>query len=321
MNKKHGLFLGVTVAFVGVALSTTIAYSLYKKLPTNVNIGIGAYTPSTDAFTYRIGSVTKTPGTITPQTDADGGYEKTDTITFDLGGQYPDTGAVAQKFYIGYLTVDVTLPKVGEDYATMALTPTLKYKEREGSNHKDKCFWGNSITAVAEPAAGHITFKGHIAFEAISGVNDVDVSLALKTTMASDADAVKFGSKAYSVSITFEEATKANGYDWLYIRGNGNGWAASNDYRLVPNLDAFDDEGNPKIEYMFAGLPGAIGEMKIANEDWSASAGTGTDKQGNLTPSHQGASDTYDVYWAGANSGLKQLSETENQGKYYINAN
>ena len=61
-----------------------------------------------------------------------------------------------------------------DDHITV--TPTLAYKA--GSGHAEKAFWHNALDPVAEPAEGHKTYAGNIAFAA-GATNDVDVEIKL----------------------------------------------------------------------------------------------------------------------------------------------
>ena len=194
----------------------------------------------------------------------------------------------------------------------LTVTPTFSYVEEKFDVSSP--WWTNLVGAVDEAGAGHKKYTGNIAFPCGS-TNSIDVELKLEFNFASDDDAVTYGNKAYNVDITFGEANKgtARPFDWLYVRGEKTNWEASNDYRLVPNLLS------DKKEFMFAGLPGNFGELKLANEDWTVSAGTGDQNEGNLTPSAPDA--TYGVYWHGDIQGKLPLYEsTDEHQNHYINA-
>lgn len=306
MNKKHGALIAASVAAFGAIASIGVSFALYKKVGSKVEIGIGTYTPVTDAFVYRIGTpVENIADPVATQT----GYTQDQTITFDVGGQYPTAqGVIAQNFYVGNLTVDVYSTVSGlTDKITV--TPKLSYKA--GSSHAANAFWKNALDPVEDPASGHKTYKGNIAF-ATGATNDVDVEIKLSFAFT-DAEALSLGGSAYKVDITFAEANENTGFNWLYIRGDANGWDASNDYRLVPNL------GSATNEFMFNGLTKDIGEMKIATKDWSTAVGSASGG-GNLSLQYDGA---YEVYWHGEISGNFELTESHNTetNKNYVDAN
>lgn len=311
MKKKYGMLLGAGVATLGVIASVGVSFALFKKVGSVQEINIGTYTPSTDEFVYTV----STP-TATAEIDNSGaGFVKTSTIAFNVGGQYPtsnDASVIAQPYYVGKLTVDITGDVIDADKlidkATLDLdSSTFEYK----SEISGTSFWTNTLTAVEEPEAGHKTFTGNIAFECGS-THGVDVALALKTTFADVDAAIKWASKKLTVNIRFEEST----YDWLYVRGDFNGWAASSDYRLVPNIKATTEE------FMFSNLPGSIGAMKVANDSWSCEAAAAAG--GNFTPAHTDVN--YSLYWHGGipDTGCKKtLTEevTEEPVNYIIHAN
>lgn len=304
MKKKHGALIAASVAAFGAIASISVSFALYKKVGSKVEIGIGTYTPVTDAFVYRIGTVNADVADPVATTT---GYTQDQTITFDVGGQYPTAeGVVAQNFYVGNLKVDVYSTVEGlDDHITV--TPTLAYKA--GSGHAEKAFWHNALDPVAEPAEGHKTYAGNIAFAA-GAANDVDVEIKLSFAFT-DAEALSLGGSAYKVDITFAEANEDTGFNWLYIRGDANGWDASNDYRLVPNL------GSQTEEFMFAGLTKDIGEMKVATKDWSSAVGSASGG-GNLSLTHDGS---YSVYWHGGISGEYTISESQDESlNNYVNA-
>lgn len=318
MKKKFGMLLGTAIAALGVVGSVGVSYALYKKVANPVSINIGTYTPTTDAFVYRLSepSVTKSMAEATVGTDYTVS-QPAHAITFDLGGEYPTAQGVkviAQPFYVGYLTIEISCTAVGTKYVTDAMTVTssLAYKDanlKQTFDDKGKvtagAFWVNTLAETK--TTGKITLAGLIAMQAASS-NSVDVRLDIAFNLEDDALAL---ANSYSVKITLDEAKESNGMNWLYTRGGSIGWAASSDYRLVPNL------GKSTAEFMFKNFPGSFGEMKIATEDWSTAVASAQDG-GNFTPQH--ADKDYEIYWHGDISGSKTLSESENSGIYYINA-
>lgn len=279
MKKANKFILGAALTS-GVIACFGAAFATYKKLDSDINIGIGevkGHTDSSDVVTYKIG---------TPTTYKSNTYEEADKIDLTTAKLSPELNKLyvkvplsfeygtnlttsAQDTAVGHLNVKVDIDSAIAAKGT-TVTANLMGYSKDGTAEtyftttkmdnffSDKNYNDSELTAVD----GFISQSGYIdtAVDAssISCVICIDMSSALSDTDKAFLDLANI-TKAFKVTINwspYQKTAYSTGESWMdeklaptaYVCGDRSDWQTMEDYRMVPNINA--SKTNDSSEYL-----------------------------------------------------------------------
>ncbi len=280
MKKTNKFILGAALTS-GVIACFGAAFATYKKLGSDISIGIGevkGHTDSSDVVTYKIG----TPTTYKSNSfDEDNKIDLTTTklspelnklyINVPLSFEYGDNLVTsAQETAVGHLNVKVDIDSAIAAKGT-TVTANLKGYSKDGGTKEtyfttakmnnffsSKNYNDSELTVVD----GFVSQSGYIDTAVdvsnISCVICIDMSSALSDTDKAFLDLANIA-KAFKVAINwspYQETAYSTGESWTdaklaptaYVCGDRSDWQTMEDYRMVPNINA--SKVNASSEYL-----------------------------------------------------------------------
>lgn len=204
----------------------------------------------------------------------------TNTYNFNIQGKKAEGSAFTQPYILAKLTVTVTSEntvlidapqtnatigyKEGTYFANTAAQNTLNWSETDANSKT-----GTLSTYI---------YVGD-GFEAGDAYKAVTLSIGLADGISAESLLALAGDYSVSISLTDDES-----YQVAHVVGSMNGWAVSDQYEMVMNIEATD-----KLEWMWLGSIPAGNEIKAKHENGTWSADPNLQVPENLTG----------VYWTG----------------------
>lgn len=270
--KKKSLIVGGIAAFAAIA-SIGTSFALYKVAPENQEVNIGIRT-GTDV-NYAILEVTGAEGNglITPD-------HLTNTYNFNIEGKKAEGSAFTQPYILAKLTVTVTSENTALIDA-LQTNATIGYKEGTyfaNTAAQNTLNWSETDANSKTGTLSTYIYVGD-GFEAGDAYNAVTLSIGLADGISAESLLALAGDYSVSISLTDDES-----YQVAHVVGSMNGWAVSDQYEMVMNIEATD-----KLEWMWLGSIPAGNEIKAKHENGTWSAEPNLQVPENLTG----------VYWTG----------------------
>lgn len=265
MKKTNKFILGAALTS-GVIACFGSAFALYKKLGTDVSIGIGSvksHTDSSDIVTYKIGTPTTyknstlddddvidlTTAKLSPELNKL--YVKV-PLSFEYGTNLTTS---AQDTAVGHLNVKVDIDSAIAAKGTKVTANLLGYSSTDGDTYftkskMDNFFATADYSTLTAGEDGFVSQSGYIdtAVDAssISCLITIDMSSALTDDNFLDLAEI---TKAFNVTINwspYQTEAYSTGESWTdaklaptaFVRGDRSDWQTMEDYRMVPNIDA-----------------------------------------------------------------------------------
>ncbi len=270
--KKKSLIVGGIAAFAAIA-SIGTSFALYKVAPENKEVDIGIRT-GTD-INYAISEVTGAEGNglITPD-------HLTNTYNFNIQGKKAEGTTYTQPYILAKLTVTVTSENTALIDA-LQTNATIGYKEGTyfaNTAGQNSLNWTETDANTKTGTLSTYIYVGD-GFEAGDAYNAVTLSIGLADWISAESLLALAGDYSVSISLTDDES-----YQVAHVVGSMNGWAVSDQYEMVMNIEATD-----KLEWMWLGSIPAGNEIKAKHENGTWSADPNLQVPENLTG----------VYWTG----------------------
>lgn len=253
MMKKNKI-IGIAVASLGVLISFSSAFALYKKGVDPVGFGIGAatYTSSTDTVSYKINSASAP--TVAPsylKTDGTNGGTAFDDeyrhakYEFTLGASYAE-GLTVQDYIVGNLSVSLT----GIPASLQGKVKVSMYFDGYVANSLGAHFYGNNLTTGSEgseTAINETTISGaslsvnaRDICVATSGVQKFVVYFALDDSV--DVLSMNEANDLWTLSVTWGTPVSFN---YAYLANTQTLWAEDDEFVMAPNIaKSYSGEGD-----------------------------------------------------------------------------
>lgn len=277
---KKNKIIGVLVAVLGVGVAASTSFALYTSKADDQSFNITLTTPeaSTEAVTYSFGDVVNSLGAnkLNPT-------NRTQTYTVPLEATY-GTEIIAQDFIVGKL--DVALTGTLADYLDIS-AKVIGYTE----NTVGASTYGGDFVFTENSSSKEVAVK-------VDGTQKIQITLTLKDSVTAE-NYLTYAEKDYNVAITWGKTTQ---FKYAHIVGDATAWAAWDEYKMVPNINAAN------WEWTFKDLTGFT-QLKLTDGDgnWLNGDNIVADKN-----------TTYQVYWTGSLDA--ELTAHEYDGIDYISA-
>lgn len=294
MNKK---LLGLLVASVGSVAAVCTSLALYISAPEDASFEVGIST-DTDV-TYKI-TETNTQSnvkTINP--------EKGLSVEYSLGATPGKSKNYTQPYVTGKLTVTVTGDQTLLSYLEGGMK--LTYKQSEEDANASNYFFNNneefnklSLALVGEEGSQTLTGSLNATVDIANGTKSL---LTLGLNEAGVTNFLSVAESELNVNITFTEVD--SDYAHAYVVGDVTGWTTSDEYMMVPNIYADNDDG-----YQWMYIPSETQVATLTGTQFKCLKGDLWSNDSN----HVGESDLLGIYW-NEGSALTVDRESFHQGQ------
>ena len=296
---KKSKIIGVGVATFGILLSFCTSIALYSKEASNITFEFGGigYTPHSGNINFKLGEEEISGGAINPS-------NKVQTIKVPLSAVYP-AGVIAQDSKAGNIAIEFT----ADDALANKVSVTARVSGyQEGSyyanNEEVRTLLNNvSYTGTAIEVNKDIFVKAGDENPTIANNQYLEVLVTYDVT---DENMLALAEKQVHLDVTWD--APSSDFVPAYVKGDGNGWDAVDEYEMVALLNGSD------WDWTFKNLTG-FNRMKIfkpveAGDDIWVGAGNDGSADVELDPEL-----TYQVYWKESQI---NVSAHESDGVNYV---